>query len=48
MSLGVNLYLGLQNGGSGNQSIRFRPALIYREAHANLTLDIIEHAISKL
>jgi len=36
--------LGLQNAGNGNKSLRLRPALIFNETHARLTIDLIEDA----
>jgi len=39
--------LGLHNGGCGAQSIRFRPALIYNDSHANLTVELMDAALSK-
>uniref|UniRef100_A0A0N4Z3W0 (S)-3-amino-2-methylpropionate transaminase n=1 Tax=Parastrongyloides trichosuri TaxID=131310 RepID=A0A0N4Z3W0_PARTI len=40
--------LGLHVGGCGDNSIRFRPALVYEKKHAEITLDIINQAIKKL
>jgi len=39
--------MGLEIGGCGNSGVRFRPALIYTPAHAELTLDIVESAMKK-
>lgn len=33
--------------GSGELTLRFRPALIYTEAHAGLTYDIIDEVLNK-
>lgn len=38
--------LGLQNGGNGKRSIRFRPSLIFNESHAALAVEILESAIN--
>jgi len=39
---------GLENGGNGNRSIRFRPALIFTESHAQIAVDILEKAVLDL
>jgi len=36
---------GLENGGNGDRSIRFRPALIFKEEHAQQAVDIVERAV---
>ena len=36
---------GLENGGKGDRSIRFRPALIFEEYHAQQAVDIVERAV---
>lgn len=38
--------LGLQNGGNGKRSIRFRPSLIFNESHAVVTTHLMEEAIN--
>ncbi|XP_067115459.1 4-aminobutyrate aminotransferase, mitochondrial-like [Osmerus mordax] len=39
---------GLVLGGCGTSSIRFRPALVFKERHAHLFLDIFNDAIAEL
>uniref|UniRef100_A0A8C7HWM3 4-aminobutyrate aminotransferase n=1 Tax=Oncorhynchus kisutch TaxID=8019 RepID=A0A8C7HWM3_ONCKI len=39
---------GVVLGGCGTQSIRFRPALVFKEHHAHLFLDIFNDAITEL
>jgi len=39
---------GLQIGGCGMLGVRFRPALIYSEKHAHLTLDLVDRAMRKV
>uniref|UniRef100_A0A7E4V294 Gamma-amino-N-butyrate transaminase n=1 Tax=Panagrellus redivivus TaxID=6233 RepID=A0A7E4V294_PANRE len=46
--LDIALARGLQIGGCGDTSIRFRPALIFDEPHLKLTLEILERAIKDL
>eukprot|EP00794_Sanderia_malayensis_P008864 gene8864-9813_t len=38
---------GLANHGSGERSIRFRPSLIFSDAHAKLCLDIMEETLNQ-
>jgi len=38
--------LGIQNGGNGKRSIRFRPSLIFNDSHAALIVEILEEAIN--
>lgn len=42
------LHLGLFIIGSGSFAVRFRPALIFTAAHAELACDIIGTALQKL
>jgi 4-aminobutyrate aminotransferase-like enzyme len=37
---------GLHMGGCGEQTLRFRPALIFKQHHCELTLDILDKAIA--
>lgn len=39
-------HTGLQNGGNGKRSIRFRPSLIFNESHAVVTTHLMEEAIN--
>ena len=39
---------GLLAGGSGSQSVRFRPALVYGPRHVAETLDLFESALGSL
>lgn len=39
---------GLECGGSGDRSIRFRPALIFAERHVQETLDLLDRAAGSL
>lgn len=39
---------GVQSGGCGDVSIRFRPALIFEEKHANMFLDIFRNVLKSL
>ncbi|EDW70352.2 4-aminobutyrate aminotransferase, mitochondrial [Drosophila virilis] len=39
---------GIQTGGCGEVSIRFRPALIFKEAHANIVLDRFRNVLRSL
>ncbi len=39
--------LGFYIGGSGNQTIRFRPALIFEPSHANMFLEAFEKVLSE-
>jgi len=39
---------GLQTGGCGEISIRFRPALVFKEHHANIVLDRFRRALKEL
>ena len=34
-----SLFIGIQIGGCGDTTIRFRPALIFTEKHAHIVLD---------
>lgn len=38
---------GVHCGGSGNQSLRLRTALIFEQKHAELFLDRLEQALKK-
>uniref|UniRef100_A0A1A9VU85 (S)-3-amino-2-methylpropionate transaminase n=1 Tax=Glossina austeni TaxID=7395 RepID=A0A1A9VU85_GLOAU len=40
--------LGIITSGCGKQSIRFRPALIFRETHANIVLDRLRKVLSEI
>lgn len=40
--------LGLQTGGCGDLSIRFRPALIFTERHANIVLDRFRKVLKEM
>uniref|UniRef100_A0AC34F510 (S)-3-amino-2-methylpropionate transaminase n=1 Tax=Panagrolaimus sp. ES5 TaxID=591445 RepID=A0AC34F510_9BILA len=44
----IALQKGLQIGGCGDTSIRFRPALIFAEKHLQTTLDLLEKSIKTL
>lgn len=40
--------IGLNNGGCGINSIRFRPALIYNDTHAHTTIELLDAALAKM
>jgi len=40
--------LGLEIGGCGNSGVRFRPALIYTDKHAEMTLGIVDSALKQV
>ena len=40
--------MGLEMGGSGDKSIRFRPMLTYAKKHVDQTLEIMEKAAKTL
>lgn len=42
----ILLLIGLQLGGCGVVGVRFRPALIYTEEHADMTLDLVDKAMA--
>lgn len=39
---------GIQSGGCGDLSIRFRPALIFEEKHANIFLDKFRQVLKEI
>lgn len=39
---------GIQSGGCGELSIRFRPALIFEEKHADIFLDKFRQVLKEL
>ena len=43
----MGVLLGFYIGGSGNQSIRFRPALIFQPSHANMFLEAFEKVLNE-
>ncbi|KDO17026.1 hypothetical protein SPRG_17329 [Saprolegnia parasitica CBS 223.65] len=40
--------VGLQSGGCGDRSLRFRPALVFQPKHARETLELIDHVCNGL
>jgi len=46
--LSLFVFVGVVIAGSGDQSIRFRPALILEESHVNIFLDNFDLVLQKL
>lgn len=40
--------LGLHMGGSGEKTMRFRPALIFQPLHANVSVEILDGVLKEL
>lgn len=46
--LGIALKNGLHIGGCGDNTVRFRPALIFEQKHADLSIEILEKSLKEL
>jgi 4-aminobutyrate aminotransferase/(S)-3-amino-2-methylpropionate transaminase len=43
----INIFLGIQMGSCGDVAVRFRPALIFAERHAQIVLDKMTEVAKK-